>query len=58
VAAHQVELLALHRGTDGGAGEAGPEPGWTATLAVTHAEALKLIAAENFARQVRLLPRG
>jgi Flp pilus assembly protein CpaB len=42
VAADDVELLGLTRGT--------------ATLAVNRAQALRLIEAENFARQVRLLP--
>jgi pilus assembly protein CpaB len=55
VAAHGVQLLDLRRGGEAADGGAGPR--WTATLALTHAEALKLIAAENFARQVRLLPR-
>jgi Flp pilus assembly protein CpaB len=59
VAAEGVELLALR---EGGAGVGGEEAGltgageWAATLALTRAEALKLIQAENFARQVRLMP--
>jgi Flp pilus assembly protein CpaB len=59
VAAEGVELLAL---TEGGTDEAGdPLPGpeaWTATLALTRSQALRLIQAENFSRQVRLLPRS
>lgn len=58
VAAEGVELVALTpRGDDttglpgAGAGSA------TATLALTRSEALRLIQAENFARQVRLIPR-
>ena len=37
-----------------------PGPGsatWTATLALRRPQALRLIQAENFARQVRLIPR-
>jgi Flp pilus assembly protein CpaB len=59
VAARGVELLALREGTGGlGGGEAGlaPSGDWSATLALTRAEALELIEAENFARQVRLMP--
>jgi Flp pilus assembly protein CpaB len=57
VAAEGVELLALSE-SDGGA-DALPGPGsapWTATLALTRSQALRLIQAENFARQVRLIP--
>jgi Flp pilus assembly protein CpaB len=54
VAAEAVELLALTAG--GGANENGlGEPTQTATLALTRAQALRLIEAENFARQVRLM---
>lgn len=59
IAARGVELLALQE--DGG-GLGGEEPAlgaggeWSATLALTRAEALELIQAENFARQVRLMP--
>jgi Flp pilus assembly protein CpaB len=61
IAAKNVELLALRQG--GGAGGSSDEdlPGpdaLTATLALTRREALHLIQAENFARQVRLLPRS
>ena len=58
VAAEGVELLALGQ-SDPGAGDALPGPGtatWTATLALTRPQALRLIQAENFARQVRLIP--
>ncbi len=60
VAAEAVELLGL--GT--AAGEVGAEalPGpatgaWTATLALTRDQALRLIQAESFARGVRLIER-
>jgi Flp pilus assembly protein CpaB len=61
VAASGVELLGL---AEGGAGEpeddplaaAGTSPVYVATLAVTRADALRLIQAENFARQLRLIP--
>lgn len=54
VAADAVPLLALSPGGDG------PGPGGlsSATLGLTRRQALKLIAAQNFARQVTLLPRG
>ena len=61
VAAAGVELLGL---TEGGASDpeddplaaAGAPPLYVATLAVSRADALKLIQAENFARQIRLIP--
>jgi Flp pilus assembly protein CpaB len=61
VAAEGVELLGL---VEGGAGSpeddplasAGAPPVYTATVAVARPQALKLIQAENFARQVRLIP--
>jgi Flp pilus assembly protein CpaB len=50
-----VPLLALAEGGGGGyAGSSGG--GQTATLALTKPQALRLIEAENFARQVRLIP--
>ncbi len=54
VAASAVPLLALGPGTDG------PGPGGTAaaTLALTKPQALRLIAAESFARKLTLLPEG
>jgi pilus assembly protein CpaB len=57
VAAEGVELLALRQG--GGEPEAGSPAfagGWTATLALRRAQAVRLIQAESFARQVRLIP--
>jgi hypothetical protein len=59
IAAEGVELLALSEG----AGSADPEQpalgaggDWSATLALSRPQALRLIQAENFARQVRLMP--
>lgn len=54
VAAAGVPLLALGPGADG------PGPGGlaTATLGLTKRQALRLIGAENFARQLTLLPGG
>jgi pilus assembly protein CpaB len=59
VAAEGVRVLGLSQG----GGESGSDytppdqDQWTATLALTRPEALRLIQAENFARGVRLLPR-
>lgn len=57
IAAEGVELLSLREGVSGGS-EPGLAPAgdWRATLALTRPEALRLIQAENFARQVRLMP--
>jgi pilus assembly protein CpaB len=54
VAAAGVPLLALGPGADG------PGPGGTssATLGLTRDQALRLIAAESFARKLTLLPEG
>jgi Flp pilus assembly protein CpaB len=54
VAAAAVPLLSLGPGADG------PGPGGTAaaTLALTKRQALRLIAAESFARKLTLLARG
>ena len=54
VAAASVPLLALRPGPEG------PGPGGTAaaTLGLTRGQALRLIAAESFARKVTLLPEG
>jgi Flp pilus assembly protein CpaB len=54
VAAEGVPLLAI------GPGEDGTVPGGTAsaTLGLTRREALRLIAAESFARKLTLLPEG
>jgi pilus assembly protein CpaB len=60
VAAPEVELLQL-RAAEDGAGDVvpGPATGETqiATLALTRAQALRLIQAESFARAVRLIAR-
>jgi len=59
VAAEGVELLALGQSGDPGAGLPGPgSAAWRATLALRRPQALRLIQAENFARQVRLIPQG
>jgi Flp pilus assembly protein CpaB len=55
VAARGVRLLAIapaspQEGTTAGA------DGWSATLALTRSQALELIEAENFAREIRLIP--
>jgi Flp pilus assembly protein CpaB len=56
VAAEGVELLALVQSGDPGAGAGIPgSETWTATLALSRPQALRLIQAENFARQVRLI---
>lgn len=54
VAAPRVPLLVLRPGAEG------PGPGTTAaaTLGLTKSQALRLIAAESFARKVTLLPEG
>jgi len=60
VAAEAVRLLDLRSagGDPGAAALPGPNPASSiATLALTRAEALRLIQAESFARQVRLIPR-
>lgn len=54
VAAAAVPLLALAPGAE----EVGGEGGATATLGLTRGQALRLIAAESFARRVTLLARG
>ncbi len=54
VAAAAVPLLALAAGGE----EPGPAATAAATLGLTRAQALRLIAAESFARRVTLLPRG
>jgi pilus assembly protein CpaB len=57
VAAAGVRLLGLRQGggavVDAGAAASGAS--WTATLALTRAQALKLIEAESFAREIRLI---
>jgi Flp pilus assembly protein CpaB len=52
VAAPAVPLLGLGPGGEGEAGEA------TVTLGLTRPQALRLIAAQSFARRVTVLPRG
>lgn len=52
VAAAAVPLLALGQGADG----PGPGGSAAATLALTKRQALRLIAAESFARKLTLLP--
>jgi Flp pilus assembly protein CpaB len=54
VAAAEVPLLALGPGADG----PGPGGASAATLGLTKAQALRLIAAESFARKLTLLPEG
>jgi Flp pilus assembly protein CpaB len=53
VAALAVPLLGLGPGLEGPGGETA-----TATLGLTRAQALRLIAAESFARRVTVIPRG
>jgi pilus assembly protein CpaB len=57
VAAKNVRLLGLSQSGDAGATDYATAPGdqWTATLALTRSQALRLIQAENFARGVRLI---
>jgi Flp pilus assembly protein CpaB len=54
VAAPRVPLLALRPGSEGA--ESGDVA--EATLGLTRRQALRLIAAESFARRITLLPRG
>lgn len=54
VAATAVPLLALGPGADG----PGPGGSSAATLGLTKSQALRLIAAESFARKLTLLPEG
>jgi Flp pilus assembly protein CpaB len=54
VAATGVPLLALGPGADG----PGPGGSSAATLGLTKGQALRLIAAESFARKLTLLPEG
>ena len=61
LALEDVEVLGLAAGAPGTAGpdgsDEGPAPTTTATLRVTVRQAVYLTAAQNFAREVRLLPR-
>lgn len=64
LALEDVELLALRAGaeamaaTGGGGGDAAGAASATATLRVTLRQAVYLTAAQNFAREIRLLPRA
>ena len=59
LALEDVELLALRSGNDAPAPDADAAGGSaTATLRVTLKQAVYLTAAQNFAREVRLLPRA
>jgi pilus assembly protein CpaB len=60
LALEDVELLGLRESARGDAGPdgAGPTGAATATLRVTLRQAIYLTAAQNFAREVRLLPRA
>lgn len=59
LAAEAVPLLALRQpdpaGADPGGAPVLEAGGWTATLALTRDQAIRLIQAESFARQVRLI---
>lgn len=55
VAAEGVQLVALEPAAPEDATTAGGDS-WNATLALGRADALELIEAENFAREVRLIP--
>ena len=56
VAASGVRLIALEPADPEEASAGGDS--WSATLALSRDQALKLIEAENFAREVRLIPVG
>jgi Flp pilus assembly protein CpaB len=60
VAADGVRLLALAEGSTGESQEnpLATAPKWSATLALTRPQALRLIQAESFARSVRLIAAG
>ncbi len=55
VAAEGVRLLSIVRASPESTPTEGID-GWTATLALTRRQALDLIEAENFAREIRLIP--
>jgi len=57
VAVEGVRLISLEPAAAEDATTVGSD-GWSATLALTRAQALKLIEAENFAREIRLIPTG
>jgi Flp pilus assembly protein CpaB len=60
VAAAGVRLLSLQQSSDADAagGSALGAGGWSATLALTRPQALKLIEAQSFARAIRLIRSG
>ena len=58
LALEDVELLALKAGDGGGVAPNADEGTATATLRVTLKQAVYLTAAQNFARETRLLPRA
>lgn len=58
LALEDVELLGLRTGTGGGVGPDADAGTATATLRVTLKQAVYLTAAQNFARETRLLPRA
>lgn len=55
VAASGVRLLGLRQVGSSDASAAVGAGGWTATLALTRGQALKLIEAESYAREIRLI---
>ena len=57
VAAEGVQLIALEPAAPEDATATGGDS-WNATLALGRSDALELIEAENFAREVRLIPTG
>jgi Flp pilus assembly protein CpaB len=57
VAVSAVRLIGLERASPEDATTTGGDS-WNATLALRRGEALKLIEAENFAREIRLIPSG
>ncbi len=57
VAAEGVQLLGLEPADPAAAAESGGDA-WMATLALERGQALELIEAENFARQIRIIPAG
>jgi pilus assembly protein CpaB len=57
VAASGVRLIALEPASAEEATTTGGDS-WSATLALSRGQALRLIEAENFAREIRLIPSG
>lgn len=58
LALEDVEVLALSAGDGGGVGPDAETSTATATLRVTLKQAVYLTSAQNFAREIRLLPRA